>query len=182
MIPRRRTISSTKPVTIEGRPATDSFPPASASLSALSTILSRAISPALELCIQYFKAIGIEFTIKPLNRTLLNQRHVANELPMTFWQGDIGSDVVFPLAPRIMHGDTEGNALGWGRAWEASVSRTIPRCGRATAGLGSRLDIDDWTKFHSTLDEAERVKTIRGLFDRFYEDVPCFGTVACHKR
>jgi peptide/nickel transport system substrate-binding protein len=136
------------------------------------------IAPTLELCIQYFKAIGMEFTIKPLNRTLLNQRHVSNDLPMTFWQGDIGSDVVFPLAPKIMRGDTEGNALGWGRAWEAWVLQKGQFADvEEQPPAWVQAQYDDWTKFHSTLDEAERVKIMRGLFDRFYENFPCFGTV-----
>lgn len=136
------------------------------------------IAPTLELCIQYFKNIGIEFTIKPQNRTLLNQRHLANELPMLFWQGDIGSDIVFPLASKTMRGETEGNALGWGRAWEAwmlqkgqypDVEQEPPAWVKAQYA--------DWDKFYQTLDQAERVKIMRGVLDRFYENLPCFGTV-----
>ena len=136
------------------------------------------IPPTLELCIQYWKEIGIEFTIKPVNRTLLNQRWVANEQMMTFWQGDIGSDIVFPLSPKVMHGNSEGNALGWSRAWEvymrnkgqfADLEEEPPAWAKA--------QYDDWDKLHTTLDEKERIKIMRGLFDRFYEYLPCFGTV-----
>ena len=141
------------------------------------------IAPTLELCIQYWKAIGIEFTIKPLNRTLLNQRQVANELTMTFWQGDIGSDIVFPLAPKIMRGDSEGNALGWSRAWEAWVLQKgqFPDVEEEPPAW-VKAQYDDWTKFHCTLDEAERVKIMRGLFDRFYENFPASARWACRKR
>jgi peptide/nickel transport system substrate-binding protein len=136
------------------------------------------IPPTLELCIQYWKAIGVEFTIKPVNRTLLNQRWTANEQAMTFWQGDIGSDIVFPLAPKIMQGNSEGNALGWSRAWEvymrnkgqfADLEEEPPAWVKA--------QYDEWDKLHSTLDEKERIKIMRGLFDRFYQNLPCFGTV-----
>jgi peptide/nickel transport system substrate-binding protein len=136
------------------------------------------IPPTLELCIQYWKEIGIEFTIKPVNRTLLNQRWVSNEQMMTFWQGDIGSDIVFPLSPKIMHGNSEGNALGWSRAWEVwmTAKGQFPDLEEEPPAW-VKAQYDDWTKFHSTLDEKERIKIMRGLFDRFYEHLPCFGTV-----
>ena len=40
-----------------------------------------------------------------------------------------------------------------------------------------KAQYEDWMKLHGTLDEKERVKIMRGLFDRFYENLPCFGTV-----
>ena len=136
------------------------------------------IPPTLELCIQYFKDIGIEFSIKPQNRTLLNERHVANELSMCFWQGDIGSDIVFPLASKTMRGDTEGNALGWGRAWEAYMLQKgqYPDVEEEPPDW-VKAQYSDWDKFFVTLDAQERVKIMRGVIDRFYEQLPCFGTV-----
>jgi peptide/nickel transport system substrate-binding protein len=136
------------------------------------------IPPTLELCIQYWKAIGIEFTIKPVNRTLLTERMVSNDLIMTFWQGDIGSDIVFPLSPKIMQGNSEANALGWSRAWEAWMTQKdrFPDIQEEPPDW-VKLQYTDWTKFHTTIDEAERIKIMRGLFDRFYENLPCFGTV-----
>jgi peptide/nickel transport system substrate-binding protein len=137
------------------------------------------IPPTLELCIQYWKELGIEFTIKPVNRTLLTQRWASNDLAMTFWQGDVGSDVVFPQSPKIMHGNSEsGNALGWSRAWEMwmTAKGQYPDIEEEPPEW-VKLQYTDWTKFHSTLDEKERVKIMRGLFDRFYQNLPCFGTV-----
>ena len=136
------------------------------------------IPPTLELCIQYWKDIGIELSIKPLNRQLLNQRFLANDLPMTTWQGDIGSDVVFPLSPKIMHGNSEANALGWARAWEAWMTQKgqFPDMEEEPPDW-AKAQYTDWTQFHSTLDEKERIRIMRRLFDRFYEYLPCFGTV-----
>ncbi|MBX2998488.1 MAG: ABC transporter substrate-binding protein [Caldilineaceae bacterium] len=137
------------------------------------------IPPTLELCIQYWKDIGIEFTIKPLNRQLLTERWTANELPMTFWQGDIGSDIVFPLSPKVMHGNSEpGNALGWSRAWEMWMRNKgqFPDIEEEPPAW-VQLQYTDWDQFHSTLDEQERIQIMRGVFDRFYEHLPCFGTV-----
>jgi len=137
------------------------------------------IAPTLELCIQYWKEIGIEFSIKPINRQLLSERGIANELPMTFWQGDIGSDIVFPTAGKILYGAGEwGNALGWGRAWEAYMTRRgeFP---------GLEEEPPDWVKamyadkeeLVITVDEQQRVAIMRRMLDRFYEYLPCFGTV-----
>ncbi len=136
------------------------------------------IAPTLELSIQYFQDIGIEFTIKPQNRQLLNERNVANELPILFWQGDIGSDIVFPLASKTMRGDTEGNALGWGRAWEAYMLQKgqFPDVEKEPPDW-VKQQYADWDKFYQTLDKAEQVKVMRGVIDRFYENLPCFGTV-----
>jgi peptide/nickel transport system substrate-binding protein len=137
------------------------------------------IPPSLELCIQYWKEIGIEFTIKPLNRTLLTQRWASNDLTMTFWQGDVGSDIVFPLSPKIMQGNSEtGNALGWSRSWEMwmTVKGQFPDI-EEEPPQWVQLQYTEWTKLHSTLDEKERIKIMRGMFDRFYENLPCFGTV-----
>ncbi|NPV06404.1 MAG: ABC transporter substrate-binding protein [Anaerolineae bacterium] len=137
------------------------------------------IQPTLELCIQYWKDIGIEFSIKPVNRQLLSERAIANELPMLFWQGDVGSDIVFPSTSKILHAAPEwGNALGWGRAWEAYMTLK-----------GQFPDLEeeppDWVKaqytdrseFNVTLDEQERIAIMRRMLDRFYEHLPCFGTV-----
>jgi peptide/nickel transport system substrate-binding protein len=137
------------------------------------------IPPTLELCIQYWKDIGIEFTIKPLNRQLLTERWTANDLPMTFWQGDIGSDIVFPLNPKVMHGNSEaGNALGWSRAWEMWMRNKgqFPDIEEEPPAW-VQLQYTDWDKFFNTLDEQERIQIMRGLFERFYENLPCFGTV-----
>lgn len=137
------------------------------------------IPPTLELCIQYWQDIGIEFTIKPLNRQLLTERWTANDLPMTFWQGDIGSDIVFPLSPKVMHGNSEtGNALGWSRAWEMWMRSKgqFPEIEEEPPDW-VQLQYTDWDLFHSTLDEQERIQIMRGVFDRFYEHMPCFGTV-----
>ncbi len=136
------------------------------------------IAPTLELCIQYWKDIGVELQIKPLDRNLLNQRFLNNDEPFATWQGDIGSDIVFPISPKIMHGNSEANALGWGRAWEAWMTQKgqFPQLEEEPPDW-VKAQYTDWTKFQSTYDEKERIKIMRGLWDRFYDYLPCWGTV-----
>jgi hypothetical protein len=98
---------------------------------------------------------------------------------MTFWQGDIGSDIVFPLSPKVMHGNSEtGNALGWSRSWEMWMRNKgqFPEI-EEEPPVWVQLQYTDWDQFHSTFDEQERIRIMRGVFDRFYENLPCFGTV-----
>jgi peptide/nickel transport system substrate-binding protein len=130
------------------------------------------------LCIQYWKDIGVELQIKPLDRNLLNQRFLNNDEPFATWQGDIGSDIVFPISPKIMHGNSEANALGWGRAWEAWMTQKgqFPQLEEEPPDW-VKAQYTDWTKFQSTYDEKERIKIMRGLWDRFYDYLPCWGTV-----
>ncbi|NLS77719.1 MAG: ABC transporter substrate-binding protein [Chloroflexi bacterium] len=134
------------------------------------------IPPTLELCIQYWKAIGIELTIKPLNRSLLNERFNANDLIMTTWQGDI-SDIVWPQNPRAVICGLSNHT--WARAWEAwlwtkdrfpDIEEEPPQW--------LKDQFDDWMAFQVELNADKRMEIARKIWDRYYEELPCFGTVA----
>ena len=133
------------------------------------------IAPTLELCIQYWKAIGIELTIKPLNRQLLDQRFAANELVMTTWQGDI-SDIVWPQNPRAEIPGLSNHT--WARAWEAWMWQKgqFPEV-EEEPPQWLKDQLADWQQFQITMDEKERMTIARKIWDRYYDQLPCFGSV-----
>jgi peptide/nickel transport system substrate-binding protein len=136
------------------------------------------IPPTLELCIEYWKNIGIELKLKPTNRDLLNQLWQANDLDMVTWQADEGCDLTWPnLAKEVPLSET-GNALGWGRAWtwwyyfkgqNPELEEEPPQW--------VMDQMADWEAFRSAIDEDAKIEYVRKCFDRFYEYLPCFGTV-----
>ena len=72
--------------------------------------------PITELVEEYWKAIGIEIRWQSITRTLLTQRVVANEEPMSLWHSGDTMDTLFlsrpfPFAPH------DGDESTWGVLW-----------------------------------------------------------------
>ncbi len=72
--------------------------------------------PITELVTEYWKAIGIEIQWKSVTRTLLTQKIVANEEPMSLWHGDETADTLF-LRRSYSFLPYEGDESTWGILW-----------------------------------------------------------------
>jgi len=136
------------------------------------------IPPTLELCIEYWKDVGIELKLKPTNRDLLNQLYDANDLDMVTWQADEGCDLTWPNLAKEVIPSAERNALGWARAWTfwhyykgqfPDIEEEPPQW--------VEDQYADWEAFRAAIEEDDKIRLVRKVFDRFYEYLPCFGTV-----
>jgi peptide/nickel transport system substrate-binding protein len=77
--------------------------------------------PITEMCLDYWKAIGIKMTIKEITRELLNPRIYANQEPMSLWHGDECNDILFALRPKWfapIPGDESCWGFKWGQWWQ----------------------------------------------------------------
>ncbi len=74
--------------------------------------------PITELVTEYWKKIGVEIQWKSITRTLLTQKILANEEPMSTWHGDETMDTLFLRRPKFfapIDGDESCWAVLWGR-------------------------------------------------------------------
>ena len=72
--------------------------------------------PITQLVTEYWKAIGVEITWKSITRTLLTQRILANEEPMSLWHGDETADTLFLRRPKFF-APLSGDESCWGVPW-----------------------------------------------------------------
>ncbi len=72
--------------------------------------------PITELVTEYWKAVGIEIQWKSITRTLLTQKILANEEPMSLWHGDETADTLFLRRPKFF-APLDGDESCWGGLW-----------------------------------------------------------------
>jgi peptide/nickel transport system substrate-binding protein len=72
--------------------------------------------PMTELVTEYWKAIGVEIQWKSITRTLLTQKILANEEPMSLWHGDETADTLFLRRPKYF-APIDGDENCWGGLW-----------------------------------------------------------------
>lgn len=60
--------------------------------------------------------VGIEIQYKSITRTLLTQKILANQEPMSLWHGDETTDVLFSLRPKFF-APLDGDESCWGKLW-----------------------------------------------------------------
>ncbi len=72
--------------------------------------------PITELITEYWKTIGVEIQWKSVTRTLLTQKVLANEEPMSLWHGDETMDTLFLRRPKFFApGDYDEST--WAPLW-----------------------------------------------------------------
>ena len=72
--------------------------------------------PTTELIKEYWMNVGIEIQYKSITRTLLTQKILANEEPMSLWHGDETTDVLFAMRPKYF-APISGDESCWGQLW-----------------------------------------------------------------
>jgi peptide/nickel transport system substrate-binding protein len=72
--------------------------------------------PITEIVAENWMAIGIETPWKSITRTLLTQRILANENPMSAWHGDETIDTLFLRRPKFF-APIDGDESCWGVLW-----------------------------------------------------------------
>ncbi len=72
--------------------------------------------PTTELIKEYWMKIGIEIVYKSITRTLLTQKILANQEPMSLWHGDETTDVLFCRRPKFFV-PLDGDESCWGVLW-----------------------------------------------------------------
>jgi peptide/nickel transport system substrate-binding protein len=77
--------------------------------------VNRYVGPVTEMVVQYWRAIGIEATMKLIDSTLWYQRYAANETVMSVWHACHATDDVFPVNPFWFVPYTSPS---WAPAWQ----------------------------------------------------------------
>ena len=72
--------------------------------------------PMTELITEYWLAIGVEIQWKSVTRTLLSQKILSNEEPMSLWHGDETADTLFLRRPKYF-APINGDESCWGVLW-----------------------------------------------------------------
>ncbi|MFO7696209.1 MAG: ABC transporter substrate-binding protein [Anaerolineae bacterium] len=72
--------------------------------------------PITELMTEYWKAVGVDIQWKSVTRTLLTQKVLANEEPMSLWHGDTTADTLLMVSPKFFAPGTYDENC-WGTLW-----------------------------------------------------------------
>jgi peptide/nickel transport system substrate-binding protein len=72
--------------------------------------------PITELVTEYWRNVGIEIRWQSVTRTLLTQKILANEEPMSLWHGDETADTLFLRRPKFF-APLDGDESCWGVLW-----------------------------------------------------------------
>ena len=72
--------------------------------------------PITELVTEYWGRIGVEIRWQSVTRTLLTQKIIANEEPMSLWHGDETADTLFLRRPKFFV-PLDGDESTWGVLW-----------------------------------------------------------------
>lgn len=136
------------------------------------------MGPTFELARDYWRDIGLDVTIRPISRTLLEELIAANDLDMTAWEGDI-SDITWPNFPRVMlPGLTNAK---WGRPWELALFNPGTSEIEEEPPAEVREQYDRWNAMRTTADEAEHLAIAREMWDWYYDYLPAFSAVGVPK-
>jgi len=127
-----------------------------------------------QLVRDYWQQVGLEVNLSPVNRTLLEELILNNEIQMTSWEGDV-SDITWSFHPRAMlPGITNGK---WGRAWELWLLGEVDNELAEEPPDEVKQQWERWVQLQVTVDEAERMTIAREMFDWYYEYLPVFSDV-----
>jgi peptide/nickel transport system substrate-binding protein len=134
------------------------------------------IAPTMELALEYWKDIGIDMKIKPINRDLYSQLAATNDLDMKTWQADEGCDLTWPTLSKELR-LMPGSGQGWAWAWSAWYwfRGQYPDIEEEPPEWVKEL-MAHWEDFLAAIDEDVKVTAVRKAFDIFYDQLPCFGT------
>jgi peptide/nickel transport system substrate-binding protein len=132
------------------------------------------IPPTMEVVAQQWNDLGIEVKLKPTNRDLLNQLYDQNDLPMTTWEGDI-SDITWPTASRAVVPGRSNHS--WTRPWALWLwnKDQVPDLEEEPPAW-VKDQADAYNTFLVTVDLDKRIEIAHQMWDRFYENLPCFST------
>ncbi|MGI6366952.1 MAG: ABC transporter substrate-binding protein [Anaerolineae bacterium] len=112
--------------------------------------------PITELITEYWKKIGVEIQWKSITRTLLTQKALANEEPMSLWHGDETMDTLFLRRPKFFApGDYD--ECCWGPLW-ASYWNTRGEQGEEPPQVIK--DLFDWHDEYTLTDGDEPARKV----------------------
>jgi peptide/nickel transport system substrate-binding protein len=136
------------------------------------------ILSVLELVTDQWRGVGLDPSLKPVNRTLLVELVDANDIGMSGWEGDI-SDITLWDNSRLNH-PAHGN-VKWGRAWELWLSGDTENELAEEPPEDIKWVAERWQAMIDAVGEEEHVQIARELWDWFYDYLPGFGTVGIPK-
>jgi len=136
------------------------------------------ILSVFELLVEQWRAVGLEPSIRPINRTLLIEMVDTNDVGMSGWEGDI-SDITWVWNSRLNH-PGHGN-VKWGHAWDLWLSGDTDNEIAEEPPEEIAWVYNRWQDMIDAVDEDDHIAIARELWDWFYDYLPGFGTVGIPK-
>ncbi len=131
-----------------------------------------------ELVVEQWRAVGLDPSIRPINRSLLNELVSANTVGMSGWEGDI-SDITWVWCSRLNH---PGHcSVRWGHAWNLWLSGDTDNELAEEPPEEIAWVYNRWQDMIDAVTEEEHIAIARELWEWFYDYLPGFGTVGIPK-
>jgi peptide/nickel transport system substrate-binding protein len=112
--------------------------------------------PITELITEYWQAVGVDIQWKSVTRTLLTQKILANEEPMSLWHGDETADTLFLRRPKFFApGDYDEST--WAPLW-ASWWNSVGETGEEPPQMIK--DLFDWHTEYNLTDSDEPARKV----------------------
>lgn len=130
---------------------------------------------SLELISHYWRAVGIDLRLRPVDQGLQWRRAPSGEMQMTAWHADRTTDILFPLQPDWW----VPNTIAWSMSMWNEWTRWYLTEGRlGTEPPQNISQLHTWfDTLRSTMDEALRIKSGKAILRSSAENLWSIGTV-----
>ena len=136
------------------------------------------IIDVFELVIEQWRAVGLDPSIRPINRSHLMELVAANDIGMSGWEGDI-SDITWVWCPRLNHPGL--CAVPWGKGYGIWLDGDPENELAVEPPEEVKWVYNRWQDMIDAVTEEEHVAISRELWEWFYDYLPGFGTVGIPK-
>lgn len=129
----------------------------------------------VELCVEYWRAAGLDIRLKELARALMESRARANKMQMTIWHADRTTDILFPIQPYwyvpIHKGWEECHWPLW-----AGHYLTSGKAGEPPPPDYQQL-VDWWLELTTTIDSDKQTELGKSILKFNADNVLSIGTI-----
>jgi peptide/nickel transport system substrate-binding protein len=136
------------------------------------------IIDVFELVIEQWRAVGLDPSIRPINRSHLMELVAANDIGMSGWEGDI-SDITWVWCPRLNHPGL--CAVPWGKGYGIWLDGDPENELAVEPPEEVKWVYNRWQDMIDAVTEEEHIAISRELQEWFYDYLPGFGTVGIPK-
>ena len=131
-----------------------------------------------ELVVEQWREVGLDPSIRPINRSHLNELVAANDFGMSGWEGDI-SDITWVWCGRLNHPGQCNTP--WGKGYDVWLKGDTENEIAVEPPDEVAWVFHRWQDMIDAVTEEEHISIARELWDWFYDYLPGFGTVGIPK-
>ena len=128
--------------------------------------------------VEQWRTVGLDPSLRPINRSHLNELVAANDMGMSGWEGDI-SDITWVWCSRLNH---PGQCnVPWGKGYDLWLKGDTENEIAVEPPEEVAWVFHRWQEMIDAVTEEEHVAIARELWEWFYDYLPGFGTVGIPK-